>query len=128
MFKQILNNIKDNLTDNIKYETARFKEPKMYQEQLTSFEWYQYELEYAYKKNGNKNNSILSDPDYLQVVREDENEVDSNAVAIYAFNVKIGYIPAIDAPEVRNFIHARPRVRFYYYNDMYRAEIQIEHK
>lgn len=99
---------------------------EMYIEQLASFDYSQLELEYAYKKSGGKNNTIISG-DVVRIVFENDNPHDSNAVSVYAYNLKIGYIPASDAPTVRKMIKPVVSLRLYYYNNKYRAEITIEY-
>lgn len=99
---------------------------EMYIEQLASFDYSQLELEYAYKKSGGKNNTIISG-DVVRIVFENDNPHDSNAVSVYAYNLKIGYIPAYDAPTVRKMIKPVVSLRLYYYNNKYRAEITIEY-
>lgn len=100
---------------------------EIYVEQLASFDYSQLELEYAYKKSGGKNNTIISG-DVVRIVFENDNPHDSNAVSVYAYNLKIGYIPAYDAPTVRKMIKPVVSLRLYYYNNKYRAEITIEYK
>ena len=51
----------------------------------------------------------------------------ANAVAVYAYNLKIGYIPSCDARKVRRMIHPIVSLRLYYYNEKYRAEVTIEY-
>ena len=58
---------------------------------------------------------------------EKDNQYDSNAVAVYAYNLKIGYISAYDAPTVRRMIKPEVSLRLYYNNEQYRAEITISH-
>lgn len=98
-----------------------------YVEQLESYYYTQLELEYAYRKSGNQNNTIISGKDLVSLVFEKYNQYDSNAVAVYAYNLKIGYIPAYDAPTVRRMIKPEVSLRLYYYNELYRAEITISH-
>lgn len=100
---------------------------EMYIEQLASFDYSQLELEYAYKKSGGKNNTIISG-NVVRIAFENDNPHDCNAVAVYAYNLKIGYIPACDAPTVRKMIKPVVSLRLYYYNNKYRAEITIEYK
>ena len=101
---------------------------EMYIEQLASFDYSQLELEYAYKKSGGKNNTIISEKEIVKMVFENNNPHDPNAVSVYAYNLKIGYIPAYDAPTVRKMIKPVVSLRLYYYNNKYRAEITIEYK
>lgn len=101
---------------------------EMYIEQLASFDYTQLELEYAFKKSGGKNNTIISGDNVVRLVFENENPHDRNAVAVYAYNLKIGYIPADDAPIVRKMIKPFVSIRLYYFNQKYRAEITIEYK
>lgn len=100
---------------------------EMYIEQLASFDYSQLELEYAYKKSGGENNTIISG-NVVRIAFENDNPHDCNAVAVYAYNLKIGYIPACDAPTVRKMIKPVVSLRLYYYNNKYRAEITIEYK
>ncbi len=100
---------------------------EMYIEQLSSFDYSQLELEYAYKKSGGKNNTIVSGKENVNLVFENNNPHDSNAVAVYAYNLKIGYIPSCDARMVRRMINPIVSLRLYYYNEKYRAEITIEY-
>ena len=100
---------------------------EIYIEQLASFDYSQLELEYAYKKSGGKNNTIISEQEMVKVVFENNNPHDSNAVAVYAYNLKIGYIPSCDARKVRRMIHPIVSLRLYYYNEKYRAEVTIEY-
>lgn len=100
---------------------------EMYIEQLASFDYSQLELEYAYKKSGGKNNTIISG-NVVRIAFENDNPHDFNAVSVYAYNLKIGYIPASDAPTVRKMIKPVVSLRLYYYNNKYRAEITIEYK
>lgn len=101
---------------------------EMYIEQLASFDYSQLELEYAYKKSGGKNNTIISGDNIVHIVFENDNPHDSYAVSVYAYNLKIGYIPAHDALTVRKMIKPLVSLRLYYYNEKYRAEITIEYK
>lgn len=100
---------------------------EIYVEQLASFDYSQLELEYAYKKSGGKNNTIISG-NVVRIAFENDNPHDCNAVSVYAYNLKIGYIPASDAPTVRKMIKPVVSLRLYYYNNKYRAEITIEYK
>lgn len=100
---------------------------EMYIEQLASFDYSQLELEYAYKKSGGKNNTIISGDNIVRIVFENDNPHDSNAVSVYAYNLKIGYIPSSDASMVRRMIRPIVSLRLYYYNKKYRAEITIEY-
>ena len=100
---------------------------ELYVEQLVGFEYNQLELEYAYKKSGGKNNTIISGDNFVRIVFENDNPHDSNAVSVYAYNLKIGYIPAYDAPTVRKMTKPLVSLRLYYYNKKYRAEITIEY-
>ena len=100
---------------------------EIYVEQLASFDYSQLELEYAYKKSGGKNNTIISG-NVVRIALENDNPHDCNAVSVYAYNLKIGYIPASDAPTVRKMIKPVVSLRLYYYNNKYRAEITIEYK
>lgn len=61
-----------------------------YVEQLESYYYTQLELEYAYRNSGNQNNTIISGKDLVSLVFEKYNQYDSNAVAVYAYNLKIG--------------------------------------
>lgn len=101
---------------------------EIYVEQLAGYEFNQLELEYTYKKSGGKNNTIISGNNVVRIVFENGNPHDCNAVAVYAYNLKIGYIPAYDAPTVRKMIKPVVSLRLYYYNNKYRAEITIEYK
>ena len=67
-------------------------EVKQYTVQLTSFDYCQLELEYAYKKAGNVDNQIVMDN--IREEHEKNNPYDANAIAVYLYNVKIGYIPS----------------------------------
>lgn len=101
---------------------------EMYVEQLASFDYTQLELEYAFKKSRGKNNTIISGDNVVRMVFENDNPHDRHAVAVYAYNLKIGYIPAQDALIVRKMIKPFVRIRLYYFNQKYRAEIAIEYK
>lgn len=61
------------------------------------------------------------------MVFENNNPHDSNAIAVYAYNLKVGYIPSYDTQMVRRMIRPVVRLRLYYYNEKYRAEITIEY-
>ncbi len=112
----------------VKYMLNWFKsKSEIYVEQLAGYEYNQLELEYTYKKSGGKNNTIISG-NVVRIVFENDNPHDCNAVAVYAYNLKIGYIPAYDAPTVRKMIKPVVSLRLYYYNNKYRAEITIEYK
>lgn len=100
---------------------------EMYIEQLASFDYSQLELEYAYKKAGGKNNTIISEKEMVKLVFENDNPHDSNAIAVYAYNLKVGYIPSSDTRMVRRMIRPVVSLRLYYYNEKYRAEITIEY-
>ena len=113
----------------VKYMLNWFKsKSEIYVEQLAGYEFNQLELEYTYKKSGGKNNTIISGNNVVRIVFENDNPHDCNAVAVYAYNLKIGYIPAYDAPTVRKMIKPVVSLRLYYYNNKYRAEITIEYK
>ena len=101
---------------------------EIYVEQVVGYEFNQLELEYAYKKSGGKNNTIISGNNVVRIVFENDNPHDHNAVSVHAYNLKIGYIPAYDAPTVRKMIKPVVSLRLYYYNNKYRAEITIEYK
>ena len=112
----------------VKYMLNWFKsKSEIYVEQLAGYEFNQLELEYTYKKSGGKNNTIISG-NVVRITFENDNPHDCNAVSVYAYNLKIGYIPAYDAPTVRKMIKPVVSLRLYYYNNKYRAEINIEYK
>lgn len=56
------------------------------------------EIEYAFKKSGGKRHNTI-DSKYIEVKREPNNKYDPRAVAIYAYNVKIGYFYQEDRDE-----------------------------
>ena len=98
-----------------------------YVTQLASFDYTQLELEYCYKKAGNTNNALVSEG--VKLIDEPENKHDPKALAVYLFNVKIGYIPSSDTDMVRNFkSKENPLIRLYFFNKKYRAEITIIHR
>ena len=102
-------------------------EPKQYKTQLAGFDYCQLELEYAYKKSGNIDNAIVSDN--IKEVHEKDNPHDVNAIAIYLFNVKIGYIPASDNVFLKGLKHRRNTfVRLYHHNDKYKAEFSTQYR
>lgn len=82
---------------------------EMYIEQLASFDYSQLEKE------------------MVKMVFENDNPHDSNAIAVYAYNLKVGYIPSSDTRMVRRMIRPVVSLRLYYYNEKYRAEITIEY-
>lgn len=48
----------------------------------------------------------LSIGDIIELVHEPENKFDSNAVAAYALNERIGYVARGDAPQIADFLVA----------------------
>lgn len=99
----------------------------LYSTQITSFHYFQLELEYCYKKMGNIDNMVVKDN--VKLVDEPSNEYDPKALAVYVLNLKIGYVPAIDTDMVRGFKHKeKPHVRLYYFNGKYRAELNLIHR
>lgn len=95
--------------------------------QLASFDYYQLELEYAYKKSGNKDNVVVSD--LVEVKEEKDNKYDENAVTIYFNKLKIGYIPREYTIEYKELKHKHnPRIRLYYYNEKYRSEFLVDYR
>lgn len=48
------------------------------------------EIEYAFKKSGGKRHNTI-DSKYIEVKKEPNNKYDPRAIAVYAYNVKIGY-------------------------------------
>lgn len=100
---------------------------ELYSTQLASFDYYQLELEYCYKKLGSKQNILVEDS--VQLVDEKDNEHDPNAMAVYLLNLHIGYVPASDTQMIREFKHKEPAyIRLYEYSGKYRAELNIVHR
>lgn len=113
---------KTGLTSSLK--DAFFGHREKYDVQLSSYQYCQLELEYAYKKAGGFQNCI--EEDSIKLVDEPDNKADPQAIAVYAFNVKIGYIPSSETQIVRNFKNKESStVRFYQYNELYRGELTI---
>lgn len=100
---------------------------KTYESNLSSFDYCQLELEYAFKKSGNINNNVISDSQIISIKPEPSNKFDSNAVAVYMYGLKIGYIKATDTQFVRRIVDPTTAIRLYYYNETYRAEIIINY-
>ena len=99
-------------------------ERKKYDTQVTSWDYCQLELEYVYKKAGGTNNNIIEEN--IELVDEKNNKYDPKALAIYVYNLKIGYVPASHTDLVRSFKHKEKLyIRVYYYNEKYRAELSI---
>ena len=94
---------------------------EMYIEQLSSFDYSQLELEYAYKKSGGKNNTIISEKEMVKMVFENNNPHDSNAIAVYYYNLKVGYIHSSDTLMFRIMISPVFILRLFYYNEKYIA-------
>ena len=92
--------------------------------QLASFDYTQLELEYCYKKAGNTNNAVVTEN--VRIVNDTANKHDPKAIAVYLFNLKIGYIPAHDTDLIRSLKNKdQPSIRLYFFNKKYRAEITI---
>lgn len=108
-------------------KTAVIGERKIYEIQTASFDYCQLELEYIYKKCGNINNAIHSET--VKLVDEKNNKYDPNAIAIYVFNVKIGYVPADQTSVIRGLKNIElTSVRVYFFNEKYRAELRLNYR
>lgn len=98
-----------------------------YSTQIASHDYCQLELEYAYKKAGSINNAILTED--IKLVDEKDNKYDPKAIAIYVFNVKIGYVPADETDFIRSLKHKQNEsVRLYFYNEKYRSEYKVYYR
>lgn len=67
-----------------------------YNIKLAGVSFRQKELDKLYGENWNKVD--------IEVVPEPENKFDKNAVAVYANDVHVGYIPALVAPHIKSLI------------------------
>ena len=91
------------------------------------------EAEYAYKKalslkTIDGTNLFIPD-EYVKVIKESENTYDPEALAIYAFNVKIGYLYQTDRQEYYSFKTVeRMYIRAYFFNEKPRFELIIVHR
>ncbi|WP_455258104.1 hypothetical protein [Peptoniphilus asaccharolyticus] len=118
-------NLKDELKSKLK--NAFLGEPKFYTTQLASYEQCQLELEYAFKKSGNINNVTVTG--LAKTVDEKENSYDPNAIAVYLYNVKIGYFYMNETETYRSLKNKEtPIIRLYEYNGLYRAELTVKYR
>lgn len=114
--------LKSGLTSSLK--DAVLGQRLKYDMQLHSYQYCQLELEYAYKKAGGFQNCL--EKDSIRLVDEPQNEYDPQAIAVYAFNVKVGYIPSELTELVRGLKKKESfSIRFYFYEDFYRGELTI---
>lgn len=114
--------LKTGLTSSLKNVILGQREK--YDIQLQSYQYCQLELEYAYKKAGGVQNCIETTS--IKLLDEPDNEADPHAIAVYAFNVKIGYIPRNETHIVRNLKNKESStIRFYQHNGLYRGELTI---
>lgn len=73
----------------------------------------QLELEYGYKKTQKEYKDSMTND--ISIKREPSNPYDSNAIAVYAYNLKLGYIPKNRLNEYKNIKNKRKEtVRFSY--------------
>lgn len=115
---KIKESIKTSLKNSLLGERTSYTCP------IRGHEYTQLELEYAYKKAGGFNNCIESET--VKLVDEPDNKYDPKAMAIYAFNVKLGYVPADDTEDIRKLKNKeQPSIRLYYYNKEYRGELTV---
>lgn len=91
------------------------------------------EAEYAYKKalslkTIDGTNLFIPD-EYVKVIKESENTYDPEALAIYAFNVKIGYLYQTDRQEYYSLKTVeRMYIRTYFFNEKPRFELIIVYR
>ena len=93
---------------------------------ISSEDYFQKERHKTFVLSGNKNNSIESDT--VEVKHEKNNEYDKNALAVYVYSLKIGYIFKSDQEIFKSYKQIQKlSVRQYYYKKKYRAELIVEY-
>jgi hypothetical protein len=86
----------------------------------------QLELEYGYKKTQKEYKDFVTND--ISIKKEPSNPHDSNALAVYAYNLKLGYIPKNKITEYKNIKNKRKEtVRFYYdkMEDSYKSYLLV---